>query len=329
MWTKRMSNPALELDASALQAELLAFKAGRGAVSKRIMLVISGRIFRNGIELVLQGADRVIVGDCETLEQVEAALNAQPSPALHPDLFVIGITVPGRATEDFARVRALRAKLPAARWIVLSRSCGPEFWRDAVDSGIDGMLLEDSPGEVLQLLAELVLLGYSFLPTGLAKVLAEGLPQPWGGASSPAGAESELRPSDLIKLPDSPAVPGGEPAHRWHASLSERESDILRGLVAGHSNKLIARELQIAEATVKVHVKALLRKMQVTNRTQAAISALQFLRTPEGMVQPVRSVKLSPIGSNGDAGAEVASHARAIKPVTGRLSFLLSPTEQA
>ena len=56
-------------------------------------------------------------------------------------------------------------------------------------------------------------------------------------------------------------------------TLSKREREILRGLVSGWSNKVIARELAITEATVKVHMKALLRKIRITNRTQAAIWA--------------------------------------------------------
>ena len=76
------------------------------------------------------------------------------------------------------------------------------------------------------------------------------------------------------------------------AGLSERESEILRGLVAGQSNKAIARDLTISEATVKVHVKALLRKMQVTNRTQAAISALRFLNNPAHESRPIATGKI-------------------------------------
>jgi two-component system, NarL family, nitrate/nitrite response regulator NarL len=61
------------------------------------------------------------------------------------------------------------------------------------------------------------------------------------------------------------------------ARLSRREKEILSHLVAGHSNKLIARELGIAEATVKVHLKSVQRKIRVENRTQAAIWALANL----------------------------------------------------
>src|SRR5262245_5358901 len=57
--------------------------------------------------------------------------------------------------------------------------------------------------------------------------------------------------------------------------LSEREEQILRGLVKGHSNKLIARTCGIADATIKVHMKSILRKIRVANRAQAAIWALE------------------------------------------------------
>ena len=58
-------------------------------------------------------------------------------------------------------------------------------------------------------------------------------------------------------------------------SLSGREGEILGKLLLGHSNKMIARELAISEATVKVHLKVLLRKLKARNRTQAAIWAIE------------------------------------------------------
>ena len=62
---------------------------------------------------------------------------------------------------------------------------------------------------------------------------------------------------------------------RVRHGLSEREEQILKGLVKGLSNKIIARKLDIAEATVKVHMKSILRKIRVANRTQAAVWALE------------------------------------------------------
>ena len=92
-------------------------------------------------------------------------------------------------------------------------------------------------------------------------------------------ALSEPQPGPNLSVWSSPAEPASraDQSKRGPMRFSERENDILRCLIAGASNKLIARELQIAEATVKVHVKALLRKMKVANRTHAAISALQLI----------------------------------------------------
>lgn len=77
------------------------------------------------------------------------------------------------------------------------------------------------------------------------------------------------------------AASHGEPQHLPHLrnvpGLSEREAQILNGLVKGHANKVIARACDITEATVKVHMKSILRKIRVTNRTQAAIWALENL----------------------------------------------------
>ena len=64
-------------------------------------------------------------------------------------------------------------------------------------------------------------------------------------------------------------------ALRNHPGLSEREAQILDSLVKGHANKVIARACDITEATVKVHVKSILRKIGVSNRTQAAIWATE------------------------------------------------------
>jgi len=62
-----------------------------------------------------------------------------------------------------------------------------------------------------------------------------------------------------------------EPSNAHDPRLSAREHGILHCLIEGDSNKIIARKIDIAEATVKVHIKALLRKIRVNNRTQAAV----------------------------------------------------------
>jgi DNA-binding NarL/FixJ family response regulator len=83
--------------------------------------------------------------------------------------------------------------------------------------------------------------------------------------------DSERHPSRESGPPDRDATRASDPKDPVLAQLSPREQTILRCLIHGDSNKSIGRKFDIAEATVKVHVKAILRKIQVHNRTQAAI----------------------------------------------------------
>jgi DNA-binding NarL/FixJ family response regulator len=175
------------------------------------------------------------------------------------------------------------------------------FLKSAVEAGIDACLSTASSADVLRLQAELVMLGHSFLKTELTQVLMEldnggdqtTLTSPMG--TNPMGAT----PSGVCETPLFVALPtsyildvdaaprkedGQAPVKRprpHDTMLSVRELEILKQLVEGQPNKTIARNLDIAEATVKVHVKALFRKMHVANRTQAAISATQYLQQPD------------------------------------------------
>jgi two-component system nitrate/nitrite response regulator NarL len=108
--------------------------------------------------------------------------------------------------------------------------------------------------------------------------------------ASPDSTEHDTRSINVVGMPKAqPTVNGGSAARsngqegdtHWSPSppnsprLSERETQILDGLVQGHANKIIARKCEITEATVKVHMKSILRKIQVANRTQAAVWALE------------------------------------------------------
>jgi two-component system, NarL family, nitrate/nitrite response regulator NarL len=280
--------------------ERRAVAAAEKEPSATIMVVVRGQLFRDGIQSVLQSPDRLIIADCETLGHVASKLDTLPTP----DLFVVG-SGSEPMFELLASIRKLRQRVPEAKWLVLSPRTDSHMLRETLDAGVDGLLHEDSPGEVLRLLTRLVLLGHSFVPASLARVLSGQAATPGtqslhqdidreasdtfvspslditntltaraSAESSPARSEvAPQLPSGLI--PDRNAS-SGNPEGRRQIELSARENEILGCLVSGHSNKIIARKLDIAEATVKVHVKGLLRKMQVSNRTQAAIRAIKF-----------------------------------------------------
>jgi two-component system nitrate/nitrite response regulator NarL len=100
-----------------------------------------------------------------------------------------------------------------------------------------------------------------------------------GGEPKVISTTMETRPvvNGAIRsdLEMSNGAPQRVPLMRSLRKLSEREVQILNGIVKGNANKVIARTCDIAEGTVKVHVKAILRKIRVANRTQAAMWALK------------------------------------------------------
>lgn len=99
---------------------------------------------------------------------------------------------------------------------------------------------------------------------------ATSVPMPLGGGAQPAAQPASRDVSGFSGT----AVP--RVSHlRMLPELSEREIQILNGLVKGHANKVIARVCDITEATVKVHIRSILRKVRAENRTQAAIWALE------------------------------------------------------
>ena len=136
---------------------------------------------------------------------------------------------------------------PGIRAIVLAETFELEAMTHCLRHGAHGYLVKDMPISSLVSSINLAATGEKVLPSELATFL------------------SHYRP--FAAEPPPPASASGR------VPLSHREFDVLCCLMAGYPNKVIARQLNITEATIKVHVKAILRKLKVMNRTQAAIWA--------------------------------------------------------
>lgn len=149
--------------------------------------------------------------------------------------------------------------------VLVDRFC-PQDLFGAIGAGAGGYLLKNEimPEALFQSL-ELVLLGAVIIPQGIVKMAKIGLPL---APEAPAASQEAEPPVQIT-----PPLAGNGTANGT-AQLSGREQMILQQLTRGAPNKLIARELSMAEATVKVHIKSLLRKIGVRNRTQAATWAL-------------------------------------------------------
>lgn len=141
---------------------------------------------------------------------------------------------------------ALRQRYPSARIVLLASEFDFAQVRGAFKAGVAGCLVDEIDCDRLIGLLQLVALGEKVFPSQLADELV-----------------------DQVAV----GQPGNGTPTIHSANLSTREVEILRCLIMGLPNKVISRRLSISEATVKVHVKAVLRKLHVMNRTQAAIWA--------------------------------------------------------
>src|SRR3712207_3143301 len=130
----------------------------------------------------------------------------------------------------------------------------------ALQVGMDGLCSTRMDHDALTKALELVMLGQTFVQSDFALTML----------SERSQAHANL-PTATFAL-----TPGSERVTKAH-KLSSREVEILEHLMKGESNKVIAKMLDIAEATIKVHVKSLLRKVRARNRTQAAMWAAAHL----------------------------------------------------
>ena len=173
------------------------------------------------------------------------------------DLFVL---ISNDLAEDVANtVSELKAHAPSARVVVFTDQFDGEFIRMALQAGADGFCDAQSDRRVLLASLNLIVLGEKMLPAAFVRAILNG------------GLEKLTPQHEQHEVMDSNTA--SATAAESAGKLSPREVEILRHLTQGSPNKVIARHLDVAEATVKVHIKAILRKIRVANRTQAAMWA--------------------------------------------------------
>jgi two-component system, NarL family, nitrate/nitrite response regulator NarL len=182
------------------------------------------------------------------------------------------ISLDREAAATFSRISCLTSQYKHLQVVTLTERFSHDELLAAIEVGAAGYLLKNeiSPDQLLKSL-ELVLLGAVVIPQGL-KFLKD--PMALQLDAVPTGEHLETIAEFGQPRPASDASQTDDVGR-----LSNREQMILKQLTQGASNKHIARELNIAEATVKVHVKNLLRKIRVSNRTLAAMWAIQRWRT--------------------------------------------------
>ena len=204
----------------------------------RILIIDDHPLFRKGVaQLIAMAPHLQVVGEASNGEQGVAM-----AKELDPDMILLDLHMTG--TGGIETLKAIRDAGSDCRVVILTVSDNADDLVAAIRSGADGYLLKDmEPDDLLTAIDE-ALNGRTVIGERLNGLLARAIRE-----------EAAAKQRDM-------------------AALTDREKEILQGLAQGLSNKLIARNLDISEATVKVHVKNLLKKLGFHSRLEAAVWAV-------------------------------------------------------
>jgi two-component system nitrate/nitrite response regulator NarL len=229
----------------------------------QVAVVSPQQLYLDALQRLLRSPAYTIVGAGRTLE--EALQDKTSYSAL--SLVVYNLDADEEVEQELDSIMAVHSRFPQAKTVILADCRQTSTKLKVIQAGIEAILSRDISVDALRSSLELVLLGKCILPAELARPLFRQNQM----AMTLATAGDRPLPAP-VPVTVSESLP--KPAAQDTALLSNREHQILQCLINGLTNKAIARDLDISEATVKVHVKALLRKTRLANRTQAAIWAL-------------------------------------------------------
>jgi len=226
----------------------------------QLLLVDDHTLFRRGLRALLLQDERFEV----VAEAADAGEALRCVAQYRPDVTLLDNHLPGVRGVD--AIRGLKEAAPSMRILMLTVSENEDDLAAALQAGADGYLLKTVESDQLGDAIIKVLDGESVISPEMMNKLFKAFRNQAAPAPG-AGLEQPTAPGPL----EGPAVRKADGL----AHLSAREREILALIARGDSNKLIARALDIAETTVKIHVQHILRKLNLTSRVQAAVFAVQ------------------------------------------------------
>ena len=205
----------------------------------RVVLVDDHTLFRSGIKSLLQRHDEfeVVAEAGDGLEGIKRVRS------LNPDVVLLDLHMPG--ISGLEAVKVIVEEVPGARVLMLTVSEDAQDLMEALRAGACGYLLKNIETDTLVDAIRKAAMGQSVVAQQMTAKLIEGVRNP----------------------PEAP------PPERER--FSPRERDILAALAQGDSNKEIARKLDLAESTVKIHVQNIFKKLGMSSRVQVALYAVE------------------------------------------------------
>ena len=221
----------------------------------KVLIADDHRLIIEGVRIKLAELDPAVeTVVAMNLDELDRAV-AEHADSL--DLALVDIAMPG--TQGFQHVARLRAQAPALPVIVLSGSEDAGLMRSLIELGVLGFIPKAYSPDVMLSAIRLVLAGGIYIPPLL---LANAQAQGWQPGEAQAPPPNAARSIDGLR-----------------SLLTERQIDVMRLLSQGKPNKLIARDLGISEGTVKIHLAAIFRALNVRNRVEAVVAS----RTLQGL----------------------------------------------
>lgn len=209
----------------------------------KILLVDDHELFREGVKLLLAN----LADNCEFAEAADLAGALTLAAQQSFDIVLLDFRLPGPC--GFEALAAMRAAAEAASIVVLSGEDDPALIRRVIDEGASGFIPKASSHAMMMAALQLIIAGGSYLPPHMLSI-----------------AQNDETTGD-----------GADALAATH--LTERQRDALRLAMQGKSNKIIARELDVSEATIKAHLSAAFRALGVRNRTEAVFVTARLRMT--------------------------------------------------
>jgi two-component system nitrate/nitrite response regulator NarL len=206
----------------------------------KVIIIDDHTLFREGLQRLLVRHDIDVTASVSNGEDGYKAIEKNT-----PDIVLLDLRMPNiSGIEVLKNIRQTRKNLPV---VMLTTSDDEKDLIDALRNGASGYLLKDMEPDDLVVALKDVLKGETIVAPNLVQILAK----------FHQGDDTEININNLIN------------------TLTPRESEILELLAEGQSNKLIAKNLGISDGTVKLHVKSILRKLEIHSRVEAAVIAVE------------------------------------------------------